>query len=138
MSASSAGHVEVMELLLANGADANVGNDNQQIPLHYHKGREGVASLLIKSTAKINRRDKYGSSALSRAASCGQMAVVEQLLAAGANIDIRDKEGNTPLHLACESGHEQLALYLAQTGADKTMLNKAGKLAADVHPVSVR
>jgi hypothetical protein len=50
MSAASAGHVDVVKLLVSAGASANVANDSGAIPLHYHKvccvWRFGVGSPL--------------------------------------------------------------------------------------------
>ena len=39
MSATSAGHVDVLSTLLRAGASANTPNDSGAIPLHYHKVR---------------------------------------------------------------------------------------------------
>jgi 26S proteasome non-ATPase regulatory subunit 10 len=153
MSATSAagkhGTIAVVEFLLAAGADPSLCNNNGQSPLHYCKGQADVAARLMnpprlegeaeeafvkRRRRLINKRDKYGQSALHRAATANFRAVVEALVDAGCKINAKDRDGNTALHLACESGHEALALYLVQSGVDKTVVNRDGKVAADLKP----
>ncbi|CAH0517760.1 unnamed protein product [Peronospora belbahrii] len=54
MSAGSAGHCEIVGVLLRKGADANLANENGQIPLHYHRGRQEIAELLLDYTRDVN------------------------------------------------------------------------------------
>jgi hypothetical protein len=39
---------------VTSGADANIPNENGQLPLHYHKGRQQIAELLLDYTKDIN------------------------------------------------------------------------------------
>ena len=53
---------EIVELLLDNGADINVKNNNDRTPLHYasienRKEMEDVIQLLLSKGADINARD---------------------------------------------------------------------------------
>lgn len=152
MSAVSAGHLETIGFLLKAGANVMTKNNNGQSALHYNKGRVSVVELLLKDESFgidlekeavlkqrkkfINLRDKYGISALSRAASANCQSVAELLIDKGAKLNAKDKYGNTALHIACESGNEALALFLVQKGLDKTIVNKDGKLAAELKPNS--
>ena len=136
MLASAAGKLESIDLLLAAGADANARTNNRQTALMYHKGNAEVVKRLAPKTRNVDAQDKYGLTALHRAASAGSDVVcVRALLAAGASTDVIDKEGNTPLHLANECGHDPLAaLLLAEGGADAAAKNKEGKRADEVGP----
>jgi 26S proteasome non-ATPase regulatory subunit 10 len=107
MSATSSGHQPIVELLLANGADANLKNSGGQIALHYHRGllflifpshfnflgRENIARALIPFTKKLNVKDKSGSTPLARAAALGQLSVARALIDAKCNINTSDRSG---------------------------------------------
>ena len=57
--AADEGHTEVVELLIANGADVNAKNENGWTPLHlaaYWGGKE-IVELLIAAGADVNAKD---------------------------------------------------------------------------------
>ena len=59
-----------------------------------------IVRLLLEFGAEINAVDRYGSSALHRAASKGNMKITDLLLnSKGINVNIADSEGNTPLYI---------------------------------------
>lgn len=91
--AVSAGHEEIVALLLAAGAEANVrispgGPDtpNQWTPLHFAA---------------------YG----------GYAKIAEELIAKGADVSARDLWGMTPLHYAEAQKHDELVIILKSKGA---------------------
>ncbi|XP_078695128.1 p53-induced death domain-containing protein 1-like [Branchiostoma floridae x Branchiostoma belcheri] len=71
-------------------------------PLHkaVSEGHVGVAELLLKAGAQVDRRDWNGDSPLHRAASGGHVGVAELLLKARAQVDSRDLDGWTPADIA--------------------------------------
>jgi ankyrin repeat protein len=84
LSANAAlnGHEAVVQLLLENGAEADVENEDGRTVLYYTAvdGQEAVAWPILKKAAAIDGSDKEGRMALDYAAVNGHKAVVQQLL----------------------------------------------------------
>jgi len=78
------GHAEIVELLLAHGADPNAKN----------------------------QKDDGGSGPLHHAAYAGHLRIVEKLLAHGADPNAKDNEMGTPLGYALEHNHPEVARIL--------------------------
>ena len=76
--------------------------------LHYHKGNPAMLELLIPRTVNIDRRDKYGSSAISRAVSAGSLEAVEVLVRAKADVHGVDSAGDTLLHIAASAKDDRM------------------------------
>jgi len=111
-------HVDVIELLLAHGADVNSLNAQGATALHDAAlaGQRAAAEALLAHGATINARDsESGATPLHRAASWGRRDVVELLLSHGADPRIRDKGGRTPLDLAVANGQPEAAEVLKRT-----------------------
>lgn len=109
--AATNGHVDVVEQLLAGGADPDSQDNSGQTPLFLAAmggHEEVVKTLLIPPTENRQRRrlepdiqNAKGRTALSAAAEGGYFGIVELLLAVGrANPDAKDKTGRTPLSWA--------------------------------------
>ena len=62
--------------------------------------------------------DRFGCTALHRAAQSGQTAVARQLLTAGADVNAISSLHLTPLQLAARGGHRALMRLLLQYGGD--------------------
>ncbi|KAL1643957.1 hypothetical protein SLS58_004632 [Diplodia intermedia] len=85
------GHAAVIALLIAQGADVNVQDDDGRAPLHESALRNdaGTARLLLESGARAAITDNDGVMPLQLAAFEGSAAVVEVLLQHGASVDAR-------------------------------------------------
>ena len=79
-----------------------------------------VRDLLGRGT-DVNARDRYGQTALMRAAHAGYREIVEILIAHRADLDITAKYGLSALMLAVVAGHAEVARLLAQAGADRSL-----------------
>ena len=77
--AAEYGHLEIVELLLANGADVNRRDDDQATPLYFAAvgGFVEVARLLLDYGADINARDKAKESPMDGAVFFGHMDVAD-------------------------------------------------------------
>ncbi|MEO0839743.1 MAG: ankyrin repeat domain-containing protein [Cyanobacteria bacterium J06643_5] len=102
--------LEILELLLANGADINIpapeedGNKSTPLMETAYRGSSKIARILIEKGADINARDAEGKTTLIIAAERGNAEVAGELILAGADIDAKDNNGHTALMYAslCE------------------------------------
>jgi len=64
------GNKEIVELLIAKGADVNVKFGNGMTPLHYAalRGRKEIAELFIANGADVNAKNDGGKTPLDEAA----------------------------------------------------------------------
>ena len=77
--AAEYGHLEIAELLLANGANVNRRDDDKATPLYFAAvgGFVDVARLLLDYGADINARDKAKESPMDGAVFFGHMNVAD-------------------------------------------------------------
>lgn len=97
---------EVAEILIDNGADVNIANDEGITPLMYASGSQYSApgeevetyQRIIDAGANLNAQDNEGRTAAVYAVkSFNWSEVVEDLVSAGADFSIRDNEGKLPI-----------------------------------------
>ncbi|TBY71898.1 ankyrin repeat domain-containing protein [Rhizobium leguminosarum] len=108
---------EILELLLANGADINARNDEGISILHIITDPEAV-NLLIKKGADIEARDNRGRTPLIVQMLNRQNGpdVIAALLENGANPNAKDDSGVTALDIARQSGDEDLIGLMTRSG----------------------
>ena len=125
------GHVELVRLLLASGADVNLKGE---ISLHIaaEKGYKEIAGLLLDNGAEVNARDGGGETPLHKAASYGPREVVSLLLANGAEVNAKDLAGRAPLHEAAMCKRIDIAAMLLAQGADVNARDFHGLSPADL------
>ncbi|KAK6393955.1 hypothetical protein LTR81_026392 [Elasticomyces elasticus] len=107
--------VEIVELLLATGADLKSNFSSGMNALHLackHPGRTTltvekgqqektlIASALIEHGIHVNSRTTKGDSALHYAVATSDSLLVRMLLQRKASVEIRNNKGATPLHAA--------------------------------------
>jgi ankyrin repeat protein len=76
---------------------------------------------LLDRGIDVDARDRYGQTALMRAAHAGQHELVATLIAHRANLNVTAKYGLSALMLAVVAGHADVAHLLANAGADLSM-----------------
>lgn len=157
--AAQAGHLPMIELLLARGADVNAKNSFLQTPLHLAASwnESSVVHRLLECGADPLAEDAEGTtpleqarlqdhvelweamlgSRLRRAAAAGDMMAVLSSLHAGASIEHKeDTSGDTVLHVAARAGQSEVISEILSLTPDKTrclsMLNEAGDAALHV------
>ncbi len=124
--AVDANHAEVVELLLARGANTK---DGVSSPLHIaaEKGYRQIAQMLIKSGANVNAgAGSYQGTPLLVACNNGKAALVQFLLDKSADIQAVDGEKRTALHLAAQRGDMETVQLLLQRGASVNTQDKSG------------
>lgn len=110
---------EVVELLLARGADVRAASKNPMQVTALHSavadgGHPGIARMLVRAGADVNARQRHGWTPLHGAADSGDRETVELLLANGADPDATHQEGKTALDLAREKGHTDVVSILEE------------------------
>ena len=113
----AADHVELIKLLLENGADVNAKGEYDETALHWAAsgGHLNVVRLLLQNGADVNA-EGYDGTALQQAASGGHLEVVILLLDNGADVKA-DHGTRAALQQAASSGCKA-ALKLLQHEAD--------------------
>ena len=123
--------LEVVMLLLENGADATARTSTGSSALHLTAGTGdlGCARKLIEYGADINCRDVAGRTPLYSAASNGQRRMIAFLLNARADASIATTSGESVLHAAalCSSTHPDTIDWLVSAGASMQGRKSDGK-----------
>jgi ankyrin repeat protein len=128
MGATRGGHVEIVQALLANGAEVNAKDNEGMTPLFKVQKIE-VAQALLDKGADVNANNNYNWTPLMYAAQDGHNAVIQLLLTKGAKISAKDGQGRTALMKAAERGHVDSVKALLAGGADLNMQTITGETA---------
>jgi ankyrin repeat protein len=142
MVAARSGYPEVVEQLLAKGANANARGARGQTALMWAVSQQhpDVVKVLLAHGAEVQARSEVwsevmavpphghleynrpiphgGDTALMFAARVGDLASMKLLVAAGANVNDADAWGVSAVALAAHSDFEDLVEFLLEKGAD--------------------
>jgi ankyrin repeat protein len=142
-NAVEAGHVELVQLLIDNGARVDETNNRglTLVDVALYAENKEIAELLVANGAKatfhqsayigdidktksfvdsgidINQRDEQQSTPLHYATKAGSLSQVKSLISNGANVNAKDKRGRRPLHHAAGGGHTGIVRLLIANGA---------------------
>ena len=117
------GNKEMVDFLLAEGADVNARDVDDRTPLQYAAWIENleVVTSLVEHGADINAKDKRGDTPLHKCfcpASRDSPQVLSFLLSQpGIDVNATEERGRTALHNACFQGLEKVAELLIDAGA---------------------
>uniref|UniRef100_A0A3P8T2I2 Ankyrin repeat and KH domain containing 1 n=1 Tax=Amphiprion percula TaxID=161767 RepID=A0A3P8T2I2_AMPPE len=122
--ACAGGFVDVVKVLLKEGANIEDHNENGHTPLMEaaSAGHVEVARVLLEYGAGINTHsNEFKESALTLACYKGHLDMVRFLLEAGADQEHKTDEMHTALMEACMDGHVEVARLLLDSGAQVNM-----------------
>ena len=114
------GQLDIVKVLVENGADVDVKDADNNTALHNAtlRGHLEIVKLLIENSADVNAQDNDDQTALHIAAEFGYLEIVKRLIENGADINHPDDDLVTPLHNAAEFGCLETVKWLIANGAD--------------------
>lgn len=126
--AAARGHLAVVKLLLASGADTESRDNEKCTPLHYasQDGHLEVVDALLDAGADPNGESTTNITSLHLASSNGGLNVVERLISLSLNVNCQSNTGQTPLHHASEGGHIKVVERLIAANADLHIQSRWG------------
>ena len=133
-TASRYGQIEIMQLLLESGANADTKDRLGRTALiaAVQSRKTEVVAVLLVNGADVNARDLQEGTALLRAAgSFGNPPMVEALIKAGADVNATDKNGQTALMWAARWGDSARVNALITAGANANVRDSNGMTALD-------
>jgi len=128
-------HLEVVELLVAKGADVKITDKYGYTPLHVaasHGQKEIVALLLFAGASVNDQKNQDGVTPLHMAALWGREETAGFLIEQGANVNAKSKSGQTSLHLAVSWNRTEMVQLLITKGADVNAKDAKGKTALSI------
>ncbi|KAF1353826.1 Palmitoyltransferase akr1, ankyrin repeat-containing protein akr1 [Delphinella strobiligena] len=131
--ASKKCNLDIVSLLLRNGADALMTDDQGYNLLHCATLDGNVFQLILllhEGDLDVDVPDTQGHTSLMWAAYKGFPACVDVLLRWGADVHKRDSQGFTALHWALVKGSYMCVQKLLEYGADRFAANNEGKTPA--------
>ena len=128
--AVTAGHKEIVELLLRAGANPDAADlDDGWTPLIVAAklGYSSIADLLIRNKANVNVTNSARENALMHAAYQEHLSIVEMLIDAGAELDAVNDQGMTALMMSLgKYGNAEIAIKLIKAGSDVNRTDMKG------------
>jgi ankyrin repeat protein len=126
------GSMDVINQLLAAGADVNNNDARYGAPLHWAAQNHNVPVIerLVAAGAELNVRNASGETPLMRAIKAtASLEGARCLLALGANPELRDNDGLTVLHLAVCQKRPEVVRELVVAGVFLENYDSDGKTA---------
>ncbi|MCP4659101.1 MAG: DUF3667 domain-containing protein [bacterium] len=135
--ASDKGHTEIVDLLLAHGADLNAQDHLGRVPLFLalNRGHREIARRLADAGTDATARTHRGETLLMIAVRRKDADLAEWLLEHGADVNAAcaDRRGRaTALMIAAAAGDPAMVEMLLGHGADPGVANDQGETALDL------
>jgi CASK-interacting protein len=133
--AAVAGNIEILKLLIDNGANVNLKDNKGLRPLHYAawQGRSEPVFILLRRGANVNEQSINGDTPLHLACQYGHNDIVQLLLFHQADPTLVNRRLLTPLDLACENGRFHVVNSLVQNSLCQRMIVNTTEPNAALH-----
>ena len=125
--AASYGHIEIVQMLIAAGADVNAEGGRSGTPLYLaaNGGHLGIVEILLTAGAEVTPRSDLNNP-LRAATSHGHVEIVRVLISAGAEVNGADRYRSTPLLIAA-GRHSEIVEMLLAAGAHVNTVDDYGR-----------
>jgi ankyrin repeat protein len=127
------GNVELLNILLDRGADAESIKDGTALRAAAIAGEIDMVKRLIQAGAEVNSTETSFAGVLQGAARYRRIDVLDFLIGAGAVVNSRDAYGQTVLEVAATSGNSLMVQQLLQAGATPNSVGTNGLYAPPLH-----
>ncbi|XP_077297918.1 uncharacterized protein LOC143919459 [Arctopsyche grandis] len=118
------GDIEIINVLLENGADERLKSNDGKSLLHFVSSNTESSKMLLEKGFDPNEPDKNGDTPFMIAVRWRKRDLIELLLDYGANPNIRNKKGDTPLIESVEYlGIETLKVLIERVDLNMTHIN---------------
>jgi len=126
------GHIEMVKILVENGANVNIQNHYSTIypifdaitSVSNKKNSFSILQLLIKHGANIEKTDSFGNTLLYHAIEEENIILIKLLLQLGCDINhVSRHDKDSALHYACFQKNREIISLLIENGADREHLN---------------
>jgi uncharacterized protein len=123
--------VEMVKLLIANGADVNQkfkGKDGKIncLEIACQNGSIEIAKLFVEAGAPVDEKGVRNMTPLRIATRNGRTEIVKYLIEKGADVDAKAEDLATPLEVAAGKGHLEIVQLLVEKGAKINHQDKEG------------
>ncbi|TKS65101.1 Ankyrin repeat and SOCS box protein 2 [Collichthys lucidus] len=118
--AISRDHLQCVEVLLENGADAELPNYDRETPLYKACERNSprLVAVLLNHGVGVNTHCIQGWTPLQEAVCANNVEICEMLMKAGAKHNLTNTYGISPLFTAAQAGQLATLRLLVKHGAD--------------------
>ncbi|XP_051635079.1 M-phase phosphoprotein 8 [Manacus candei] len=126
--AVKSGDYMTVKMALSSNEEYNLDQEDSNgmtlVMLAAAGGHDDLLRILIRKGAKVNGRQKNGTTALIHAVEKNFLTTVAILLEAGAYVNTRQSSGETALMKACKRGNSDIVRLMIESGADCNILSK--------------
>ncbi|NXG41107.1 MPP8 phase, partial [Psilopogon haemacephalus] len=126
--AVKSGDYMTVKMALSSNEEYNLDQEDSSgmtlVMLAAAGGHDDLLRVLIRKGAKVNGRQKNGTTALIHAAEKNFLTTVAILLEAGAYVNMQQSSGETALMKACKKGNSDIVRLMIESGADCNILSK--------------
>jgi ankyrin repeat protein len=129
MYAAKLGKKDLVEALIAAGADVNAGGVFSVLSLAVDAENKDIVHALIAAGANVNAKNRSGISILMNAILKGNKDIVHALITAGADVTAKDNNGDSVFRRAIDRGNKEIVQMLIDTKKVNLEERSRGKMA---------